>query len=316
MRAYFRFYCVFMLGVVILFVLWTFISLQVGVSNVEGFAKIIEWKKNYADGLKHSKFILSSGSNGLYGVDTSWLEKSLNVPFVNFAISQPLGLYNLYIAGLSAVSGDIIVAPLEYEMYTNNIYLHEIIYVIAYDRDYLRTQSIFQKLRFIMGLSLTEVLQKCMSVFFPPKIAEITETEKVTSTLNRNGDETSNIEQKLETPQGPSKPLTTPNFVSSSALRRLSDFIDECRASGVTFIAAYPSLLYDEVYDSGVVRKNISDIQAFYKSKNVPILGTFEESLYPIEDMYDTVYHLNSDGRAKRTERMLRDLRETGIAGD
>jgi hypothetical protein len=269
-------------------------------------------KKNYAESIEGPKLIVMSGSSGLYGISAEKLEKGLGIPSVNMATNAGLGLrYIIHQTRPVAKSGDWILAPLEYLLYTEE-YGGErfregcVEYVFAYDHDYFRAQGLLQKLEFIASISVTVFFKDFLDGVFPSSNVP---AEHLLPEFNRNGDKIDNVGRNFGVTAALDEYLLRKGSVSEAALRTLSDFIDECRRNGIHFFAGYPSLLYNEAYLSETARENIAVIEAFYASKNVPILGNFEDFLYPIEDMYDTRYHLNAEGREKRTRQLLQLLK-------
>jgi hypothetical protein len=316
MRPYYRFYVFFAVTNFILCSLWVlgvYAQLGVPVPGEQGRYLLYTFKKNRAESIESPKLIVMSGSNGRYGIDTEKLGKGLGMPSVNMATSVSLGLeYLLHQTRPVIKSGDWILVPLEYSLYRKDLggksFTKECIeYVLAYDPDYFRAKEPIQKVEFIAGISLRRFFEGLLHTVFP---FSNTLEKYPPLPFNKNGDATENIGHKFDGFNDALEDfLLRKEGLSETALRTLSDFIDECRRNGVRFFAAYPSFLYNEVYLSEATREKIAAIEAFYASKNVPVLGTFEDSLYPIEDMYDTRYHLNTEGREKRTRLLLKLLK-------
>jgi hypothetical protein len=51
----------------------------------------------------------------------------------------------------------------------------------------------------------------------------------------------------------------------------------------------------------------------FRACENLTVVSTPDDYCFPTDFFYDTTYHLNAHGRAMRTERLLRDLRASGL---
>jgi hypothetical protein len=312
MKVYFRFYLLFFGLILILCVLWgggAYVLLSIPTSSRDEAYSI---KKDCAESIKGPKLIVVAGSSGEYGISAEKLEEGLGIPAVNMATNVGRGLkYILHQTRPVVKSGDWILAPLEYILYTEEYGGEKptedcVEYVFANDHDYFRSQSLWRKLEFIAGISVTTLFKDFLYTVFPlPKISITQQSRK----FNRNGDMLDNLEQNFGVTATLEGFLLEKEGLSEAALRMLSDFIDECRQNGAQFLAAYPSLLYDKAYLSEITQKKIADIGAFYVSKNVPVLGTFEDFLYPIEDMYDTRYHLNAEGRKKMTQQLLQLLK-------
>jgi hypothetical protein len=316
MRPYYRFYVFFAVSIFILCVLWVlgvYAQLGVPVPGERGSYLQYTFKKDRAESVESPKLIVMSGSNGRCGVDTKKLEEGLGMPSVNMATSVPNGLeYIIHQTRPVVKSSDWILAPLEYPLYREDLggkkpTKKAIEYAFAYDPGYFRAKEPIQKAEFIVSISMERFFEGLRYTISP---FSNTSEEYPPLPFNENADTTDNVGQKFDGVTDALEDfLLQKEGLSEAALRTLSDFIDECRQNGVRFFAAYPSLLYNEAYQSETARKKIAAIEAFYASKNVPVLGTFEDFLYPIEDMYDSCYHLNTEGREKRTRQLLKLLK-------
>jgi hypothetical protein len=315
MKPYRRFYAFFIGLIPIFCALWVLgIYTQLGNPlGHEGSLGVYErylFKKDRADSIKEPKLIVTSGSNGLYGISAERLEEELGVPSVNMAITAPLGMTYILQQTRSVMrSGDCVIAPLEYSLYESNEFPGMYIdYVISFDPEYFRALSLTQKARFLAATNMRRFFIGFLRAAFrsPQTLPEALSSLP----LNAYGDTTNNTGQKFDGAAGALENfLLQEEGLSEAALRTLSDFIDDCEKNGVRFFAAYPSLFYDKAYLSETTRKKIAALEAFCASKNVPVLGKFEDFLYPIGDMYDSLYHLNAEGREKRTRQMVELLK-------
>ncbi|MDR1741207.1 MAG: SGNH/GDSL hydrolase family protein [Synergistaceae bacterium] len=305
MKAYIRYYAIASCALVATFALWCAAAYWANTYWRAEYHEFIETKAHLASEITKPKVIISSGSNGLFGISAETLTE-MGIPAFNFGLTAGLSPYVLRIADAIARSGDVILAPLEYEMYENT-HIEEVVYTIEYDTDYFfrRVGAAQAALVFLKEGALFHATITRLGGVAKHEVAEWTQ-------INPYGDILSNDGCVLDPahPPAPSHTLVTPGAVSAAALENIAEFIDRCRARGVTFIATYPSRLYDKAYDSEVTRRNVAIIEEFYAGKGVPMLGSFEEFLYPMEDMYDTAYHLNARGREERTRVLAGYLRE------
>jgi hypothetical protein len=316
MKPYGRFYVLFAGSIIVFCALWVLgVYAQLGVPVSEGnrWRYVHDtFKRAHAESIGYPKLIVMSGSNG-EGIDAEKLGKNLEIPSANMAATDSIGLeYILYRTWPVVQSGDWILAPLEYSLYGKALGGEKpvktcIDYALAYDPGYFRTREPIQKAKFITAISMWRFFEGLLRVVFP---LSKTLEEQPPLPLGENGDETDNIGQNFDgVTNALENVLLQEEGLSETALRILSGFIDDCEKNGVRFFAAYPSLFYDKAYLSERTRETIAAIEAFYASKNVPILGTFEDFLYPLEDIYDTRYHLNAEGREKRTRQMVELLK-------
>ncbi|GHV30456.1 hypothetical protein FACS1894167_11330 [Synergistales bacterium] len=314
-----KFYLLFAAGIISAASVWLFlVYILIGSPawSDKSMHECLEKKYELARAMTGSKIIVAGGSGAFFSVDCGMIQRELGMPAINAALHAGLGAeYILHIAKTAARPGDIVVLPLEYELYQAKLDYVYIGYVLSYDLNYFYAKSFFEKARMIMGVSNSQLLLGLYWLALssaPPLSQPESETEKgggYFDNITENGDCMVNDGVKMRDAYTSSNMLLSANSVNPKALDLLSGFIDWCKANNVRFVAALPALLYDDAYQSERVRENIDRIIAFYKSKGVPLIGGFEENMYSPEDMYDSIYHLNKVGREKRTKRMINDLR-------
>jgi hypothetical protein len=314
-----KFYLLFAAGIISAASVWlllVYILIGSPVWSDKSMHECLEKKYELARAMAGPKIIVAGGSGAFFSVDCGMIQRELGMPAINMALHAGLGAeYILHIAKTTARPGDIVVVPLEYELYQAKLDYVYIGYVLSYDLNYFAAKSFFEKARMIMGLSNSQLLLNLywLALSSAPQPSQSGgETEKggeiFGNNITENGDCMVNDEVQIRYADT-SNMLMSANSVNPRALDILSEFIDWCKANDVRFIAALPAILYDDAYRSERARGNIDRISAFFKSKGVPLIGGFEENMYPLEDMYDTIYHLNKAGREKRTKRMINDLR-------
>ena len=110
---------------VVFFVLYiSAFRLQVGSPVVAAWwAKSTQdYKDYYAETISDKKIIISSGSNGLFGVNSAVVQKITGYPTVNLSNHASLDIHYLFLQIEEHLKkGDILVMPLEYYYYFNNV---------------------------------------------------------------------------------------------------------------------------------------------------------------------------------------------------
>jgi len=290
----------------------TLFYVQLGVPT-EGTRYLDEWwerKEAYAASIPGKKLLVVSGSNTLFGVDTEQIEEKLQLPTVNFGTHAGLGLkYILERTKNSLQDGDIVLLPLEYTMY---IHIEEYeqaytTYIASRDDAYFRQKSIVEKIRFIASMDLFSLLHGIKERIYPAShvIGRYDSTY-----LNKNGDMLNNaVEKKLSREQLHSK-ITCPtfgkgNYPSEESRRCLLEFLDFCRKRQIKVIAAYPAYLYPAKTFTGQDLEAIQGIDDFWRQQGVPVLEKYTDSLYDIDNFFDTTYHLNAAGKQIRTQQLI-----------
>ncbi len=95
--------------------------------------------------------------------------------------------------------------------------------------------------------------------------------------------------------------------VDHGALRSLDRFDADCRARGVRVFLSHPPLPAYYTEDTPAVR---AIEEAIYGRTTIPVLDRPAEMFFPLEDFFDTEYHLLRAGREERTRRLIVRLAE------
>lgn len=272
-------------------------------------------KSNYAQSIKIPKLLFVSGSNTLYGVSCQMITQEMNIPCVNTALTQELGLnYILTHARRLANPGDTIILPLEYQLYLADRTPSELAidYVFAYDPDYLKFADLFTKINYIGGIPLPRLTAGIL--------AKVTGKQPVNRSyenrINQNGDITDNdrlTEKEFRLIQR-FQPFTLNEYrLKSYAQKTIGEFIQWCDRHQVRAIAAWPSTVYFEQYQQPGTQAFFESINKLYQTLNVPILGSPEEFMYEKSLFFNSVYHLNDRGRKQRTRQIIDFLGKSSL---
>ena len=140
------------------------------------------------------------------------------------------------------------------------------------------------------------------------------------ATLNANGDETRN-DLDLGNPglktNHENALASIPHWsamlkgipVDSPRQQLFRDFVKWCEAHQVRVVLTYPALAWFPAYEAPVARNTLQQVETFYQSLGVPVLGNPQDFMYEKRFMYDSIYHLNAAGCAIQTEKLLAMLR-------
>ncbi len=109
---------------------------------------------------------------------------------------------------------------------------------------------------------------------------------------------------------GPADVEVTPEKISR-AIKSLNEFNAECQKRGVRVFYSFPPVPRELFARHGQV---IQEIAANVHSRiQFPVLDTPQEMTFPIENFFDGVYHLTSEGSRKRTDKLITELMAIGI---
>lgn len=254
------------------------------------------------------RIIFVGGSMLAFGLDSEKLQKELGYSIVNFGTHAAYGLrFMLDIIKQGLQPGDIIIIIPEYELFFMGVDGHETMaeLILAYPEALKYMKTIGQ-------------IQNIIEVF--PRIMEIKEEVLYSKPkphgvysrggFNIFGDVISHLgKQNHQIDVDKSNPFYADPAISPSvekAVFLLNDFIDIARQKGVGVYFMYPALL-DQMFfyfEDSIIPLS----QKLEKEIHAPIISKPHESVFPIEFFFDTVYHLNMQGREKFTQLVLEKI--------
>lgn len=251
------------------------------------------------------KVLLIGGSNLAFSVDSGQLSDSLGMPVVNMGLSKATGLrYMLEEAGPYVGRGDLVVLVPEYELYYDLYYGSEsLVILLQHYPSRIRDVSSLGEVR-----TIAEKFFIMMQMKFKGFVRSGLKDDPVyrRSGFDAHGDLTTHLdlEQVYE-----ARALFGDESVpfQEDAVRALNAFARSAESRGARVVLAYPSL-YEEVYGRYAVRLASLD-RRLRETLEFPVISRPEDYTFPLEQLFDTAYHLRRTGRRIRTERLLHDLR-------
>lgn len=280
-------------------------------------------KRNLATSISGRKLLIVAGSNGLFGIDSSLLEKSLSIPTVNLSIHAGLGLqYILNEAKMYAKPGDIILLLLEYELLSNSskpstMYLN---HILELDTPYFNSLSWLGKLQTALAFGVQETWNgfwtKLNHKPEQKNCYQFMETNYQKRkgcysgvTIDSHGDEKCNLQEAItdtvikrlddDTKIARRWSLTT------DTKARLANFIQWTKNNDIKLIAGFPSVVDMGAYRQRKTQAFLTALTTFYQKKQVPLLGEPEDFMYDKSNFFDTSYHLHDLARKLRTQQLI-----------
>ena len=263
------------------------------------------------------KIVFIGGSNLAFGLDSAEVEQSLCRSVVNMGLHAGLGLR----LPLNEVRGyiqrgDVVVISPEYQLFWG-----------LFDGDDILAWALYLKpdmVRYFdtpwqfwaVARTLPTFVQLRMLTYLQSNIqSESAIPGYDRRSFNRYGDVVGHLTiPSLDISKVPLFTIANRDL-EMDAIEYLNDFESSVRSSGGDVFIEFPPVP-DKQY-----RENEADIQRLYtylsahlKSR---IIAGPAETVLPLSDFYDTVYHLNADGRNKRTQLVIEKLRAVldGSAG-
>ncbi len=258
-------------------------------------------KENHLNSLDSNRLILVGGSNLAFGIDSRLMEKKLSKQVANLGLHAGLSLpFMLNEASHLMKTGDVVVLNLEYPLYLDN-----------FDPDIDLIQ--FAQELYPIATNYYEFTPKEMMVaryekfkkYFHPDVFYIDPVFNRQS-FNTNGDDTAHLNKKSFTKLVDRKPIGTIKI--GKATESLNEFADAASKVGVTVLLSYPPYPATEYLGKNKQRLIELDSELHRALEGIHFLNHPQEYLFPDNMFYDTIFHLNKDGRKKRTELLIKDL--------
>ena len=271
------------------------------------------------------RILIISGSNALFGLSAKTISQETGVKTIN--LGSHFGLGGEYILNRSKgllQKGDIILLPLEYPFYSysgisddfgqGRLLSH---FIISYDRQLIKEISPFSIASFTVRKALSQRGKREYLEYFRGNLskkdisrmlkARASEGDCYTSfTLNNYGDQTCNNSAK---PNGSVNPRVLSTAIPESLQQQhidpsgyIEEFVQYATEKGVKIIPLYPVSTHTKDYEYSTFKQSAQAIKKFWEDQGVPFQDSLENSILHPELMYDTEYHPNDTGRAKRTK--------------
>lgn len=282
-------------------------------------------KKHFVENIKKPKIMIVSGSNALFGIDSAYLEKTLQRPVQNLSVHAGLPLDSLftYVAPI-AKKGDIIILPLEWEYYQNDFLQPSewmIQQVAAWNKAYFDTLPFLRKLIYIQAESLNDVVQfislnhhkqailktnperarRSESVLLAEYNAKAPLTHFAFDYLNTNkkGDMLNTCGKTYLNLTKDQFSLSTLHYIN---FIKLKIELNKLEKRGVQTFVTFPALPRMLVTTDDY--KKMQQIVSLLKNLHINVIGKPENYFYSNDDFYNSYYHLNCLGKMKRSRRL------------
>lgn len=255
------------------------------------------------------RLILVGGSNIAFGIDSTAMEHKLGRPVINTGLHAGLGLATMLNSVLPYVRpGDVVVLIPEYENFQDQEVVNGNVDLLASlienDPAFLLYLAPARYLDIPHMLNLT--LQKKISRVFTFSHEKIDYYSR--DSFDAHGDYIAHLGHVSADPSLiSSSGALSGSQIDLGTVELIETFSQQVKARGGLIFFDYPSLRQTNCDNS--------DSQAFinldtllHKNLTFPILSTPAERCFPSAYFFDTLYHLASQGRAVRTQRLLQAL--------
>lgn len=277
-----------------------------------GSNKFIKKKEAYAASIDGPKIVIVAGSSGLFGLSASMMEEHFNIPTVNMATHGDLRDYYFSRAKRTLKPGDLVILAPEYTQYFFNSSMSNIKadYIVNFDKASLKNLPFIEQLEILKSYVHPWGLVKSGFLsLFRSRRGNIGSCSS--KNLNRNGDVTSNLGSPKHIDRNVYIPM---HFVPDKyVLVKMLNFISWCRNQNITVLVTWPGTIQFKERAKSDPYRFFNPLIAYLKQLGIEVLGRPDDFIVPRSYLYDTVYHLNSEGVAFRTFKTIEFLEKSKI---
>jgi hypothetical protein len=296
-------------------------------------------KKSIASTYKGKiKIIVLSGSSALFSIDTNAMSQELGMPVINYGLMGGLPLETLFNEMFEvAERGDILILPLEPDAYCKEeiegYREFEIRNAIAWNYGFWKGLSLRDKLlslRFVSSKFPLEIVEARFTQIFKPTsitarlnalnddlILQVFNDPKKDINVNLysiyNVDSLGNIKNTADSSyKGSPRRADLEIKICDKSLKKIIAFKKIMDKSGVQiYFANAPFVELDDLSLKSIMmadnkfKKTLSNV--------APVLDSRSDLLFPISSFLNTELHLNSIGRAARTNMLIESMQKNNV---
>ncbi|HUT48754.1 MAG TPA: hypothetical protein VM325_05410 [Alphaproteobacteria bacterium] len=234
--------------------------------------------------------IFVSGSNALYSIDSMSIQQRIGRPVTNAAVHWGLALYMVEEVVKRARSGDIIILPMEYSLYTGPTPSEtEACYQIAQARTRLKRLDDWI-------LAIRTCPQRWLGYAIILKIQQATIGGGVFSAvaeLNPSGDILINTPSKATPRNYAASPTEPPESATGTGFARLERAIRIGKRKGVRFAVTFPVMPMPSKNARLQIERWEKIIRRWAKKNRIDVLSSSDKHYFPSHCFFDTIYHLH-----------------------
>lgn len=288
--------------------LWFIGRPKPGTGDDDYLASLLD-KHERLDSLKGPRIIFVGGSNLTFGIDSKDLEKELGSPTVNMGLQAGLGLDFILTDVESKISSnDLIVLSLEHEHFRQNLAAAPVLWrALELRPDQIKDLGV-DMWPWLLDNGLYPIGRIARAPFTTRPSPKAPWSR---DSLGERGD----INYHRAT-MGKSFPLSSDRgWISQRAIhraiRRIKLFEETANFHGAKVVCVYPYIPNTHI---DALRPELDSIHQALLDAGIHVIGKPEQATLPVNQFYDTNYHLTNEGASIRSGVLARQLKSV-IAG-
>jgi len=271
-------------------------------------ASIID-KQKLLETTRSPKIVFIGGSNLVMGLDSPRVQQALGMPVVNMGVNAGFGLrFMLNQVKPSIRQGDLIVIVPEYEQFYQHLNgsttLIEALTIFPQGFLFLDSAEQYAMIAGEFPVFAQGMLTNWLGQLRPREGFYATR-----QSFNQFGDIVAHLDVPAPTDVSEHTLLTAEErTINEETIRVLNRFDAVAKRAGARVVLIFPPV------PSKQYGENRAQIQAIAErlrtQATLTVLGTPTDQVYPVDYFFDTVYHLNRQGRDTRTQRVIDALKQ------
>jgi hypothetical protein len=269
-------------------------------------------KQNYAAGLgDRPKVVVVGGSSSLFSVRCQVIERVLNRPCVNMAVTAGIGIDLMLTKAMRVInSGDVVILPLEYDFYatrsedlranaTANAYL------VGYDHPLLFAQDWKRQLAALFSVSLPDFYSSAVEMGLAQTgFQRRFRLDQLTQQGDMSG-HTPDLATAYVDYIGTLPGQVPQVFVDSAGATLIAQFIKAVQTKGARVYGTDPA----SIDDGSPAGAGFDQVEAFWLQAGAGFIRLSNAGRHPRQEFFDTGYHLAEPYQIAHTEGMAAALK-------
>ena len=262
--------------------------------------------------LDQPRVLFMGNSNLAFGLNSEYMERELGRPIANLGLHGALGLGFIVEETLSVIEkGDVVVICIPHYLshQGNKKLLHLMNRIQPESKVWTSGMSHLERLEFVWNDKL-KIMQKALKQGFRKK-KNVEKKEGVyrRDAFDEYGDVIAHISMPVPEKRNPWSPEWDVEGFDVH-VKTLTNFYEKAQAKGVTVYMVYPAFIRS-MYEQ--TTEELKILQEYYSKLPFEVLGKPEDFAYPDSLFFDTVYHLNKEGRKRWSQELAKLLTESGV---
>jgi hypothetical protein len=252
------------------------------------------------------RIIFAGDSNLAYGLNSAEVKKATGYNVVNMGLHGGLGLiYYMDELKPHLKKNDTVIIALDYQNYfVDGSGANTLVEITIFNPKILLSYSPKNIYNYITNIPLA--FQRRLFGIFAKHTESLAYSR---SAFNRYGDY--EVAANVPPPKLIAPKRNMPKKINDDMVKLLNAFYDTWKGRGVhVYLTFSPLLIQDRAEQESALKLFFADMK---KRVKIPVIGEPESFMYPQENFYDNLFHLNAKGKELRTKDLLAAMKKIPV---